>query len=492
MPFAASHSRSHAGRWRRCAARLCLGAVAALAAACGPSVKNSWKTAHMTPPSPRVAEALAKKQTICFDRFLIDVPEGTQVVWGGHSAPQDVSIAPGRAQELQRVVAEREAELKAKRRYPRTKNLSLYFETLDGVLPGMKHVVSQRDFGSEGMFRIDTYFAMGDSLVSMDAGFLAKSTEGADRQSALNILNDMARRLRPRDNYEIPTEPGLCLDNAFLADPTEPGPEERANLLNVGLRLKVFPDVHLSISLMPTNPDEEAQWSLDNQLRISEENAARDGLPNPFREMTFLRRAKREIGDWKDGFEVITIVPDQPKKKVNSYQDFLMRFRGQPDKWLFPHIDIAMQTGAGDKRVGQVKSSLSYDEGIALWDAITSSIRPRPVGPVKTSEAAPPKAPLGELAATGRECPQSGWWQCADAGNVQGGRRQFFRAGERMPHAVLQGEPSVWQKLKGEVPQHKAATVWQLVDYGEPPVPSAAPMTGTAPAPAEAPPSDKA
>jgi hypothetical protein len=54
---------------------------------------------------------------------------------------------------------------------------------------------------------------------------------------------------------------------------------------------------------------------------------------------------------------------------------------------------------------------------------------------------------------------------------VKDGRRQFFRNGEPMPHATLLGVATMWQKLKGEQPSHKIATVWKLVDYEEPSAP---------------------
>jgi hypothetical protein len=38
-----------------------------------------------------------------------------------------------------------------------------------------------------------------------------------------------------------------------------------------------------------------------------------------------------------------------------------------------------------------------------------------------------------------------------------------------MPHAVSLGEPSLWQKLKGERPSYRTATVWKLVAYGDAP-----------------------
>lgn len=87
-----------------------------------------------------------------------------------------------------------------------------------------------------------------------------------------------------------------------------------------------------------------------------------------------------------------------------------------------------------------------------------------------TAPAFDEEIPLGESAATGRICPRTGWWECVDSGDVLGGRRQLFRRGERLPHAVLLGERSLWERLTGAQPTHRTVTVWTLVDY-EPPLP---------------------
>jgi hypothetical protein len=132
-----------------------------------------------------------------------------------------------------------------------------------------------------------------------------------------------------------------------------------------------------------------------------------------------------------------------------------------------------MQTGVANNAAGATKPSLTDEEAIAVWDKITSTIRVRPTSstPEKTAgSSTQPHAPLGELAATGRVCPQSGWWEPDESGETQGSRRQHIKAGERMPHVVSLGEPSLWQKLKGERPSYRTATVWKLVGYGDPPV----------------------
>lgn len=54
--------------------------------------------------------------------------------------------------------------------------------------------------------------------------------------------------------------------------------------------------------------------------------------------------------------------------------------------------------------------------------------------------------------------------------DTQGDRRQHIKAGERMPHVISLGEPSIWQKLKGERPTYRTATMWKLVSYDDAPV----------------------
>ncbi|MGZ4965405.1 MAG: hypothetical protein ACXWC8_22855, partial [Limisphaerales bacterium] len=63
----------------------------------------------------------------------------------------------------------------------------------------------------------------------------------------------------------------------------------------------------------------------------------------------------------------------------------------------------------------------------------------------------------------------TGWWAPSELENIEGGQRRHIRAGERMPHVVSLGEPTLWQKLKGERPTYRTATVWKLVGYGDPP-----------------------
>jgi hypothetical protein len=135
---------------------------------------------------------------------------------------------------------------------------------------------------------------------------------------------------------------------------------------------------------------------------------------------------------------------------------------------LAPSITLELQTGKG--RPGNpVNSSLSDEAVLQLWQAISSSLRIRPTAPAKkvSSSDTAPSVPLGELAATGRICPQTGYWQCSEPGLAAGDASQFIRQGDVMPRAVLRGAPNLWQKMRGSTPLHQVATVWKLIAYGE-------------------------
>ena len=419
-----------------------LGLAGVLLATCD-ARSSLWKTPNMNPLSPRLQAAMATAKPYCFGRFIIDLPEGATIAWGGNSVPLDVEVAPGRAGELKDTIAQTEAKLKSEPRYPLTEKLNLYIETVNGVLPGMRHVVSYEDFGGGGMRDIKSYFSMGDALVAMRATSFDHNV-----LVVIDELNEFATRLRPRDNYEVPTDPGQCIENAFLSERPNADQENVADFMNVGFRLKQFPDVHLSISIQAASDYTQGSPSLEEQLRRTEADARAAGEASPFSRVFSLRRGPREIHDWKDGSEFLVRLPFSAEAPHGAH-DFWMRFTGRKNKLYHPWVEVKMDTGVSNNQSGRVKPSLTDDEAVALWNALTSTIRVRPVTPAKSSKADSALQPLGTLAATGRLCPQTGLWRCIDDDRpVQGGLTRQLRAGERMPHAVVAGKPSLWQRLK--------------------------------------------
>ncbi|WP_218509381.1 T6SS immunity protein Tli4 family protein [Variovorax sp. dw_308] len=419
------------------------------------------KTEKMTTLSPRLQSLFSKTKTVCFGRFMIDIPEESEVIWGKASIPLGVVVYSREFAMLNQFVSEQEAKLKGARRFPRNENFNQFIETIDGKVKNQKTIVGYQDFSGPNL-RIFSYFPLETDLVEVSA--LPLDTEKAD---TILDINDLADRLRPRKESDLPGEPGTCIGHAYLPDsPIAENKPKSIEHIRLGFRSKQFPDVHLSIYTAGANSHDPQSDSLERQLERTESQASLSGQSNPFSVLKVLRRGPRQIHDWTTGYEFLTRTPDE--KVSRAHQDFWLKFTGEPNDALRPYADIQLKTGVYQDAAGKVNSSLTDEEAIALWDKLTSSIRVRPVSSTakKTSDANP-RRPLGELAATGRTCPQTGIWQCDDDGNIQNGRRRHFNAGEVMPGIVRAGEQSFLQKLKGEQATYRTGTVWRLVDYEE-------------------------
>jgi hypothetical protein len=343
----------------------------------------------------------------------------------------------------------------------------LFISEDDVAAPQGKIVVGYDGFQAINALKINGYFSFNNDGVVINSRPLKD-----EKDETIAEIKSIAGRVRSRVENEIPTQPGNCIEHAFLADKPYPNKEPAWEHVRIGFRLKEFPDTHLSIYVAPSNPGYTKSSSLEWRLEQLEKNLmAQD--PNHLQlKIKYLRKGNRQIHDWLNGYEALSRTPDQPE--VHGIHDFVLDVRGIPSDLFKPRADIRMQTGVADNAAGATKASLTDEEAIAVWDKITSTIRVRPTSAasVKTAGADPsPRLPLGELAATGRVCPQTGLWEPSEPGSTEGQRRHV-KAGEPMPHMILPGEPSLWQKLKGERPSYRTATVWKLVGYEEAPAPA--------------------
>ncbi len=449
---------------------------------------ESFKKPNMTALSSRLQPLFEKTKTVCFGRFLIDVPATATVVYGPVNASTRIERLPDEGDKLGEYVAKRETELKGQLRYPRTKGLNRYKKTLDGAIPGQKIVVGFRDFDGS-FFKVESYIRLGLDLYIQEteapvepynlSGQVKKRNEISSLEDAIEDLNAAARNLHARADDDVPTAPGVCLDGAFLDDSSGWLTHET---IPFGVRLKEFPDVHFSIQTIRNQGDLIESSALEPRIKQAEEDANRMGMGHWYGRIKVFRRGERQIEGWT-GYEALAHLPAQ--EDVSAHHDFKFMGLGHPTDPLKPKLDVQMQTGVADNTIGNSHPSITDEEAVALWDKLTSTIRVRPVGgsgsgsgkAASNSPQSPhsPSTPLGELAATGRQCPQTGWWRCPDVGAADGGRR-FIHEGQDMPKVAIMGKPTLWQRIKGDQPMWQTATVWTLVSY--------APAPDTADAPA--------
>jgi hypothetical protein len=438
-----------------------IAAVPLLITACDHNPKE-WKTPNMTAITPRLEPLFEKTKTVCFGRFMIDIPASAIVVWGEVDVPLGVSIYTNGADEVKTLAQKFIDELKSEKAIY-LNNIPLLISVDDLRQPEGKIVTGFEGFEAMRELKINGYFRLNNDGVVIDARPLKE-----DKDGTIADIKSMARRLRQRAENEVPTEPGNCVENAFLPDSPDDEKNHPGELISIGFRLKEFPDTHLSIQTHPSNPHDPESTSLKRQWKRIKEDPATPEEKQALAKIKYFRESTRQIRNWDTGYEVLVRNPDE--ENVHSYHDFEVRFTGVPHDPFKPYVDIQLQTGVADNAAGATKASLTDEEAIAVWDRITSTIRVRPTSstPVKSADDGP-RMPLGELAATGRTCPQTGWWASSELENIEGGQRQHIKAGERMPHVVSLGEPTLWQKLKGERPSYRTATVWKLVGYDDPP-----------------------
>lgn len=423
---------------------------------------SQWKTPNMTTLTPRLQPMFKKTKTVCFGRFMVDVPATAVIAWGGSDVPLGVTIHPDGVDKVKVLAQKFIDDLKSEKAINHD-DVPLLLSVEDMVEPEGKIVTGYEDFQSINDLKINGYFKLNKDGIVIDSRPLRPYKE-----RAIGTIKSIARRLRQRSETEIPTEPGNCIENFFLPDSPDDEKNHPGELVSIGFRLKEFPDAHFSIRTHPSNPHDPESTSLKRQWQRVIEAPGTPEEKNALAKIKYFRQSPREIHDWKTGYELLLRNPDE--EGVHSYHDFEVRFTGVPHDPYKPYVDIQFQTGVVDNTAGATKASLTDEEAIAVWDKITSTIRVRPTGTTAVKSAdARPQLPLGELAATGRVCPQTGWWEADEPAATPDARRQHIKAGERMPHVASLGEPSLWQKLKGERPSYQTATVWKLVEYGNAP-----------------------
>jgi hypothetical protein len=416
----------------------------------------SWKAPNMTILSPRLQSLFRKTKTVCFSHFVVEVPATATVVYGPAAVDAPIEYYPKEADKLAEHVASALVKVEANRKYlDAGDNLKfpMYGKTIEGVVLGQKLVFGSKD---QATYSIDSFIPVGEDL------FVQRRNVVIDKDDGIRSLNAVASNLRGRAEAEVPAEPGTCIDGGFVA--WQPEFEK----VTVGIRFVEFPDVHFSIGVLKNQAYLVESSSLESRL----EGAVKDG-GEWYSRITFFRRGPRKLGEW-NGSEALALIPAQ--ENVKESHEFHFISLGAVNTPLQPELDIQLDTGSDGHRKGMVKPSLTNEEAVALWDKVTNSIRVRPVGEKRSSATDLPKTPPASLISTGGTCPQTGWWQCTEGDNIEGGRRRHFMEGELLPHAILQGKPNLWQRLTGARPRHRAATVWRLVENSsEPALPSSVP-----------------
>lgn len=367
--------------------------AAAMLAGCNflTSDYNADRTPKMNKPIQKIEHLFAKTKAVCFGRFIIDLPVTAQVVWGPTHIGPEIVTYPGQANKIPAEIRDKAAEI---REIKHLKEPSTLIGVFDGPNAESKIVVGYESRHDAGLIQLHSYIRLGPHAFMQTATSvpLDNLPGGGDDKSSykkyVTKFQNVGRRLRLRDEAEIPDEPGICIEEGFVAE----GDDFKSEMTSIGFRFPEIPDVSFSIQTQKIDSPDEAN-SLEASLRRGQGFAGAMGLGALYDRIKTLREGKRRIGDW-EGAEKLGRLPAQGDGKP-SVHEFMFKSIGVANDMLRPLIDMSLHTGVEENSKGSRSPSLQDDEAVALWDRLTMSIRPRPVGAGQTT----PEFPLPENAA---------------------------------------------------------------------------------------------
>lgn len=412
----------------------------------------------------------SEKSTVCFGRYLVDLPKGADYAFGfSEFALGKIIKEPfaGDKKEFVKKMEARETELKTGEN---NDNYDKYIKTIKSNKDSDFWVfVTNRDVHGTLLYKVEAFRLFEGSIFHMKANPYGK--EQIDHIVDI-LINRIFKQLHTRDNSYIPTEPGFCMHESYIVSD---GKEADGETTDVSFYLKKWPDVSINISTSVMFAQEPYLLErIRGSLGIEVLSALFSGVKN-------IRRGHHNVGPI-EGEESLDLVPSEAGYKTHN---FMWESHWELENPLKPALTVTLTDGG---TVGEpMRPSISDKDAVALFDAIVNSIRIRPTSPGKTSEAEPvPQAPSGQarvVIASGKACPHTGWWMAPDGGEIEGGNRRYVREGEPMPKIKLLGEASLWQKLKGERPSFVTETFWHQVEQEDKGVAQApaAPTAGSKP-----------
>ncbi|MFC0251777.1 T6SS immunity protein Tli4 family protein [Massilia consociata] len=406
----------------------------------------------------KVAQMTDKMKTVCVGRFLIDLPVDAQVnIKRGFVGGFDLSSSIDETDaEFSARLSETETKFAQGRTRDGRPNLESAKVLAIGAARGKTLVHNRRKTkvpdGDRMTFSEDvsvrSLLRFPGLSITADVDWIAPEQ--------VDDIERILSRISPLAAGEVPREKGFCIGHAMLRDPYEHLGTEHVVLF---AGLPGHPDVNIVLSSMAgTIP---GPGLLERHASAAEREPFYMKLA-----FTTLRERQRSINGLQG--EELALRVREPN--LTTGYSFQWEMPGKHDDVYAPLLTLELDAGTNPQSGGKpVQSSLSEEALIELWERIANSVRLRPTADAPVVEREVIAAALGTNALAGEVCPHSGWWQCGDGGDgvgVFGGQRQFLKAGQRMPQALLMPPQTLWQRLRGVQPSYESRnpTIWKLVD----------------------------
>jgi hypothetical protein len=309
--------------------------------------------------SRKLNELFSKTKEVCFGRYILTVPAEARLVFGYQEFPAGITTHKNAAGQAKNLADAFVVDLKKERNDAEVTYLG------PGTIPSSVQI---RFFASaflkqEGAQGVRNFDQLGDHVFEYGWG----SGEKESPDEIMKRMGEIALNLRVRDNAEVPKEPGVCIDEGFIADHTSNDQE----IFGVGISLPSIPDVRFSI-MSNKNASTEGPNGIGLIERHKGAMTAQGVVFPVFAGMARLRMGRHTANTW-DGEEVLL---RHNGEEGAIAHEFLWAFVGKTGDRAKPaSVDIRLDTGVADDTKFATRGSLSDDEAVALWDKFLSGLR---------------------------------------------------------------------------------------------------------------------
>ncbi|CAG4893834.1 T6SS immunity protein Tli4 family protein [Paraburkholderia gardini] len=326
-----------------------------------------------------VNELTANLKTRCVGRYLVDMPEGMYVSGYAKIQGVDIETKAMSGDAYQREIEKREAELKATR-----SALGYQFLYQDGEAWGkgtryFVHLGNPADPSDAARvieaYKWDHNYQIRLTIEASDYTHSVFKDEPSIKQMTVKnnvpektrLVFGLLEKVRGRADDEIPTEPGLCFYGGFL--PAKAGSEEEMSEQYV---LKGHDDINFAFETTPDLRENTTLLQRTDSLEVREQLRAADGV--------LIRKGSVDLSGLRA--EEWLIEGRRPGDgRGNSFSLVVNEITSSPSS---PFLSMDLTTGGQVQIQGQYvkldKASLTTGEAVALWDAVSRTLRPRPNG----------------------------------------------------------------------------------------------------------------
>ncbi len=323
----------------------------------------------------QIDELFDRPKRMCFGRYAVELPREAEQIFGfGDIAGGFKPFSRAKFPDATALLRAQWKELTAWDREPR-----MACPITVGPAKGSQYFwFFDDDFSERHDHRRLRAAIQRGSAVYLYRGLAVKE----DHRPVELIFSNMTalmRGMRAWDGVEVPREPGVCIDGAFIHEPTNRFQE----IMSSGFYFPSLPDVSFSV-MSNKNAATDGPNGVGLLERVDRARSRANSIPllggYPY---SFLRRGKRTLHGLWDGEEVLT----------RSSNDQALRFEwamvGERGNVARPaHLSIALRTRVRDNRVGaSPETSISDEQAVALWDRLLDNVKFRVAVPGATPQA---------------------------------------------------------------------------------------------------------